>query len=119
MNILKMLNSFKYAGKGILLMLKSENNFKFQLLAAAMAILVGVFLKFSVNEWILITLCMGIVLSLEMINSAIEKTIDIISPEWQTKAGQIKDISAGAVLIASIMSVSVFIIILHKHYSIQ
>jgi diacylglycerol kinase len=95
--------SFGFAFKGIYSVLK-ERNFKIQLLAAVGVIILGLVYSISVAEWIGICFCIGLVLCLEMINTAIEKSIDLLHPEWNEKAGKIKDISAGAVLIASISS---------------
>jgi diacylglycerol kinase len=95
--------SFGFAFRGIARVLK-EQNFRIQLLAALISILLGFILKISCAEWVCITLCIGFVLCLEMVNTAIESTIDLLHPDWNEKAGTIKDISAGAVLIASITS---------------
>lgn len=96
-------HSFGFAFKGISLVLK-ERNFKIQLVAAVITIIFGFVLHISPLEWICITLCMGLVLCLEMINTAIEKSIDLLHPDWNEKAGKIKDISAGAVLVTAIAS---------------
>ncbi len=98
--------SFGFAFKGIAQVLK-ERNFKIQLFAALIAIVLGFVLKISNSEWVYIILCIGFVLCLEIINTAIEKTIDLLHPNWNENAGKIKDISAGAVLVAAITSVIV------------
>lgn len=95
--------SFGFAFKGIAQVLK-ERNFKIQLFVALIAIVLGFVLKLSNSEWFCIILCIGFVLCLEIINTAIEKTIDLLHPDWNERAGKIKDISAGAVLVAAITS---------------
>lgn len=102
--------SFGFAFKGISLVLK-ERNFKIQLVAAIVVIALGFVYNISGLEWIALVICIGSVLCLEIINTAIEKSIDLLHPEWNEKAGKIKDISAGAVLVASIASVVVAAII--------
>lgn len=93
--------SFGYAWKGIRSALRSERNFQFHLFTTLFVCLLGFILQLSTAEWVAIVLCIGLVLTAELLNTAIEKVVDLISPEWNEKAGCIKDIAAGAVLIAS------------------
>ncbi len=115
MQFQKMIRSFRYAFNGLKYTFLHENNFKFQLLTTLLAIAAGVWLQIATSDWIAISICCGLVLSMEIMNTAIEKTIDLISPELQTKAGLIKDLSAAAVLVASIASVIVAVFILSKY----
>jgi len=62
-------------------------------------------------EWAILILCCGVVIAAEMFNTAFEALVDMISPEWNSKAGLVKDISAGAVLILAITSVVIGLII--------
>lgn len=80
-----------------------------------MAVVFGVVLKFKSFDWFFVMLCIALVLCLEMINSAIELLVDLISPEYNEKAGKIKDLSAGAVLIASFISLIIGLIIYGKY----
>lgn len=105
------LRSFVYAAKGIMHVLKKERNIWLQLFIAALAVTGGFLLKISSTEWIVIILCIGIVLSFEIMNTAIENMVDFISPGYNKKAGIIKDIAAGAVLITATMSLIIGIII--------
>jgi diacylglycerol kinase len=114
-NFPKSIQSFKYAFNGFIHLFKNENNFKIHILAALLTILIGVWVRFSYIEWIVIIFCIGLVLTMEGLNSAIEKTIDLISPKFNTKAGIAKDISAAAVLIATLMAVVVGMIVLIHH----
>ena len=100
----KRLLSFRYALQGIFSAARHQANLKIQILAAILAFLLAMLLEASPTEWLVIMICSGLVISLEMINTAIEKTIDLISPEFSQQAGLIKDISAGAVLIAAFFS---------------
>ena len=68
------------------------------------SICAGIYFQISTNEWITILICIGMVLSMEAANSAIEKLVDLVSPQKNHLAGWIKDIAAAAVLIASIMA---------------
>lgn len=78
---------------------------------AVLVLGLGYVLKISSVEWITVVLCIGLVFSAEMFNTALEILVDKVSPQKDPIAGKIKDISAGAVLIAAIISVIVGVII--------
>ena len=103
--------SFKYAFEGIKLTLKNEPNFKIQLFLAVLSIILGFFFKITKTEWLILTTVIFMVLLLELINSSIEALVDMISPERNEKAKIAKDTAAGAVLIASILSLIIGAII--------
>jgi len=94
--------SFGYAFRGIGPGLRGQVNIFVMLAAAAGAIALGVYYGISALEWALIVAMIGLVLSLELLNTAGEKLVDILSPEKDDRYGQVKDILAAAVLIASV-----------------
>ncbi len=102
----RFIHSFYYAVRGFFTAVKHERNLRFHLVAAiyvfAFAIL---FYNFSKAEYILLTLIVCLVISLELINSAIERVVNKISPDKNDMARDIKDICAAAVLVASIGAV--------------
>ena len=98
----KRLLSFKFALNGILYMLKTQHNFWIHLVAAGTVVFAGFYFGLSTMEWVLICLTIGGVLTAESLNTAIELLVDKVSPEFNKKAGLIKDVAAGAVLILSI-----------------
>ena len=107
----KLINSFKYAFAGLISSLKTEQNMRIHILAVILVIIAGFVLKISLIEWcICITLC-GMVIFAELMNTAIETTVDIAMPEINEKAKLAKDISAAAVLILAISSAIVGCII--------
>lgn len=106
--------SFSFAFKGISLVFK-ERNFKIHVLAALIAILLGLVFNISSLEWMFVILSIGGVISLETINTAIETLVDKISPEYDKKAGIIKDLSAASVLLFSMASLAVGLIIFIPH----
>ncbi len=110
----KLFKSFGFALKGIKISLH-QRNFKIQLTYALLAICLGVFFGITSSEWCAILVCCSLVLSLEAINTAIEHLVNFVSPEFNPKAGIIKDISAGAVLISAIISVVIGFIIYTKY----
>lgn len=99
--------SFGYAIKGIGSCALTEPNFQIHLLAAVVAITTGALLDISPNEWLWIGLAIALVLGMEMVNTAVEKLTDLISPEENPLAGKAKDIAAGAVLICALFALIV------------
>ena len=105
------LRCFAYALKGISVLISKQVNFRIHLFAVIAVVLGGIILDVSLMEWIILILCMGLVLMLEALNTAIEYTIDLVSPGYHELAGKIKDISAAAVLIAALTSTLIGLII--------
>lgn len=112
-----MLRSFRYALAGIRILL-TENNAQFHVLAGVVVVAAGFYFQISANEWAIIITQIGLVLVVEALNTAIEKLCDFVSPEYEQLIGKVKDLSAGAVLIMSIVAVIVgFIIFLPKLFT--
>ncbi|MCI9366401.1 MAG: diacylglycerol kinase family protein [Clostridia bacterium] len=107
----KIVNSFKYALEGIKSSFGTERNMKIHIIIMLFVILVGVLLKISVYEWLICIVLFGMVIAGELFNTAIETVVDIAMPEKNEKAKIAKDISAGAVLVLSIVSAVIGIII--------
>lgn len=97
------LKSFVYAWQGLRVAF-SQRNMRIHALCALLAIGGGFWFKISQTEWCIVLLCIGLVMSLEALNTAVEFYIDLISPDYHEKAGKIKDLGAGAVLIAAVIS---------------
>ncbi len=100
----KLINSFKCAIQGIIQAIKTERNVKIHITIMILVIISGIVLKIAKQEWITCIILFGLVMSLELVNSAIETTVDIAMPEINEKAKNAKDIAAGAVLISAISS---------------
>ena len=98
----KNIKSYRYAGKGILHVLIFENNFRYQVIAAIAVVALSAILNISKIEWIVVTAMIGFVFMAELFNTALEKLCDHVHPDEHTAIGLVKDISAGAVLIAAI-----------------
>ena len=98
------IKSFGYAAKGIKAALKSEINMKIHLVMAVLVVICGIFFRISLNEWLICLLCFGIVMSAEIMNTAIETVVDLVSPDKNKLAGKAKDAAAGAVLVAAIFA---------------
>ncbi|MFS0751408.1 diacylglycerol kinase family protein [Oceanobacillus sp. 1P07AA] len=102
---------FRYAWNGLKEIASTESNFQLHLISTMVVILCGIMIGLSNVEWAIIMLTIGLVLVTEMINSSIEKVMDYVQPEIHPAVKHIKDVSAGAVLIAAIIAVIVGIMI--------
>lgn len=100
-----------YAWNGIQSVFKREGNFRIHLLAMVLVVGMGIFFTLSLLEWLVISLIITVVLVVEVLNSAIERTVDYISTDIHPHAKVIKDMAAGAVLIAAIGSIIIGLII--------
>jgi len=103
--------SFRYALRGMGIILKTQHNFWIQLVAAAVVAGMGVFFSISATEWAILILAMMAVLVAESFNTAIEIDIDLTSPQYHPYARDTKDVAAGAVLLAVIGAVLIGCII--------
>ncbi|MFV9550808.1 diacylglycerol kinase [Algibacter sp. PT7-4] len=105
------LKSVGYAFKGAFLLLKTEASIKIQFFIAIAVTLAGVYFNISALEWMMQILAIGLVMSAEGMNTAIEEIANFIHPEHHNKIGLIKDIAAGAVFIASVFASIIGLII--------
>ena len=86
-------------------------NLRIHILVMILVIVIGIILKISKIEWIICIILFGFVISLELINTAIENVVDLITIERKINAKIAKDVSAAAVLIAAVISVIIGLII--------
>lgn len=107
----KRLLGFKYAFKGALKLVQSEASIQVQLGIAACMTFAGFYFDISASEWIAQIICIGLVISIEGLNTAIEEIADFVHPDFHDKIGRIKDIAAGAVFFAATIAVIVGCII--------
>ena len=109
----RFIKSFGYAIEGIKSSLKNEQNIIVMFIAGIIAVILGFILKISSFEWLILLLLIGFILSLEMINTAIEATVNLHDGESKSKYGKIaKDSASAALLIISIFSIIIGIIII-------
>lgn len=118
-SISKRLSSFKYAFNGLAIVLKEEHNARIHLFAAICVIIIGLFFNITTYEWISIMLSIGLVISLEIINSSIENVADFVSPERHPRIKKIKDLSAAAVLLGSITALVIGLVIFIPKFQAQ
>ena len=107
----KFFASFSHALHGISTCAHTERNLKVQVFMAVIVTIAGIYFNISCLEWIIVLICIILVLCFEMINSAIEKLADIVNPSLHPKIRAIKDIAAGAVLLAATGSLVIGLLI--------
>ena len=107
----KLINSFKYAFKGIGSAFLTERNMKIHVTMMMLVIICGIIFKISIFEWLVCIACFAIVIGGEMFNTAIEQVVDIAMPEKDPRAKLAKDVAAGGVLVFAIASAIIGLII--------
>lgn len=105
------LEALKNSINGIKYTIKSGRNFKIQLVFAVVAILAGIVFKISMQEWTILTIIIFLVLLAEMVNTAVETIVNMITTEYNENAKNAKDISAGVVTLCALCSIIVGLII--------
>lgn len=103
--IKKFINSFKYPISGLRYAYKNEQNLEVDIGIAVLVVILGFLFKISVSEWAILTITVGLVISFELINTALEAVVDLITDKYHPLAKVAKDTSAAAVLILAIVSV--------------
>ncbi|RZK51171.1 MAG: diacylglycerol kinase family protein [Pedobacter sp.] len=98
----RFLSSFGFAFKGLAYAFKTQLNFRVHCIALILVVVLGLFFKLDRSEWLWIVIAVVMVFSAELINTALEVLVDLVSPQQHPKAGAIKDLAAGAVLITAV-----------------
>jgi diacylglycerol kinase (ATP) len=109
------LRSFVYAVQGIWSGIRDQRNLKFQLAVAVVVVIAGFYLSITAIEWCIILICIALVIGLELVNTALENLVDLVTLERNPLAGKIKDIAAAAVLITSVISLIIGLIVFRKY----
>ncbi|WP_395054127.1 diacylglycerol kinase [Flavobacterium sp.] len=103
--------SMGFALKGAIKLITTEHSVMVQFSIAILLIFAGFYYEISQTEWLIQTLVIGLVLSIEGLNTAVEKVADFIHPEFHERIGFIKDIAAGAVFFAAVTAIAIGCII--------
>jgi diacylglycerol kinase (ATP) len=109
--VINRIKSVGYAFKGALLLLKTEASIQVQFGIGILVTIAGFYFNISTTEWVLQVFAIGIIMSIEGLNTAVEKIADFVHPEHHKKIGIIKDVSAGAVFISAITAIIIGCII--------
>lgn len=105
------LKSMGFALQGAIKLLTTEHSVMVQSSVGVLLIIAGVYFDITMTEWLCQTLVIGLVLSVEGLNTAVEKIADFIHPNYHEKIGFIKDIAAGAVFFAAMTAIAIVLLI--------
>ena len=103
--------SFGYAFQGIFNTIRTERNIKIHCAAAILVTIFGIWLQISKTDWMICFILFGLILALELVNTAVEATVDLFTEERKPLAKKAKDAAAGAVLIVAIFAAVIGILI--------
>ena len=115
--MLRTIKSFKYAVAGLITVFKEEPNFKIEVFMGVLAVFLSCYFDFSYLESAIILMCVVLVLSGEIINTAIEDLCNKVEPGKDEAIGKIKDIAAGFVLVSSLGALIVGLMIFWGHFN--
>lgn len=105
------IKGISYSLKGGAHLLRTEPSIQVQFIIAIVITISGFYFRISPLEWIAQTICIGLVMGVEGLNTAIEEIADFIHPDYHPKIGKLKDIAAGAVGITALVTIIVGCII--------
>ncbi len=111
------ISSFNYAIQGIVSVLKTEKNMKFHYLTALLVVIFSLFFNISSIEFMIILFSIILVVFAEMVNTAIERTVDLVVQDYNPIAKYVKDVSAGAVLITAINAIVCAYLIFYEKFA--
>ena len=103
--------SFGYAFEGIFTCIRNERNMKIHVVVTLLVIIAGFILGLSITEWCICLGLFGLVMALELVNTAVEAVVDLVTAKRHPLAKIAKDTAAGAVLIAAIMAAVIGLLI--------
>lgn len=109
--LVKRIKACGYAFKGALILIKTEPPIQVQIVIGILMVILGFYFNITAIEWMLQIFAIGLVISLEAANTAIEEIADFIHPDFHQKIGLIKDMAAGAVFFSAITAVIIGLII--------
>lgn len=103
----RLYTSVTHAFRGIAVVIRGERNFRIHCIALLMVIVLAAAVRLRAWEWALLVLVAGMVLVLELVNSAMERLLDLLKPRLHVYARDVKDVMAGATLVAAFVAVVV------------
>ena len=110
-NTKRLIKSFKYAFKGLFKTFKEEQNLRIQSIAACFVVFLAIYFNITRTEWMFLVFVIGLVILMEIANSAIERVTDILKPRIHDYVKEIKDIAAAGVMVASLIALVIGILI--------
>jgi diacylglycerol kinase len=111
----RFLASLRHAIRGLHLLFRTENSFRIHIISAVLAIILAIIADLRAWQWIGLLLAIAGVLFAEGVNSAFEKTLDVVEPRLRPQVGKIKDMLAGAVLLVSLCAFAIGVILFYPY----
>lgn len=108
--------SIGYAMKGFAHLIQNERAVQVHCFLAILSITLSLIFGFSIQHFLFLLLALGLILSTEALNTAIEELCDFIHPDYHKKIGHIKDLSAGAVAFAAIFGYGIILFLFANHF---
>ncbi|MFD1177790.1 diacylglycerol kinase family protein [Paenibacillus puldeungensis] len=105
---------FKHALEGVFASFKTQRNLRVHGAAAVLVTAAALFFRLPPRDIALLMLVIALVISLELVNTAIEATVDLVTPEWHKLAKMAKDAAAGAVLVAAVFAVIIGLLLFYE-----
>ena len=105
-------DSFRHAFEGVGYVLRTQRNMRIHMSIAGAVVVLGLFLDLAFTQWAVLALTIGLVLVGEMLNTAVEALVDLVSPDYHILAKIVKDVMAGVILMTAIFSVIVGLLVL-------
>ncbi|MEC0181433.1 diacylglycerol kinase family protein [Paenibacillus peoriae] len=106
--------TFRYAAEGMIYALRTQVNMRIHVVVALLVIIAGLYLRISRLDWLFVCVAMALVIVAELINTAVEAAVDLISPDIHPLAKAAKDTAAGAVLLAAVFAVIIGIFVFYN-----
>ena len=119
LNIPKLIKSFRHAFDGLFWTMLAEQNFRVMIALVILAMIVGVWLPLKFWHWVVLAIASVVMLCVELINTAIEKSMDLVLPASLEEIKVIKHIMAGAALVASVGWLVVVVLIVLSIFALQ
>ncbi len=111
----QLVQSFVYAKRGLVRVFRTEQNFRVQILISLVVVIIGAVFRLTSKEWVVVLLVICLVLLLELVNTVVEKVIDILKPKIHSYVAIIKDVMAAAVLLAAVFATIIGLIIFYPY----
>lgn len=108
---LRRLESFRFAGRGLITMLRTEPNARIHAFLALASLVAGAYFEIGRGEWLAVVLAIGLVFGAEAVNTAFEALCDVASPGRHPQVERAKDVAAGGVLAAALSALAVAVIV--------
>lgn len=111
-------NKFVSGARGFFWLFKEEVSIWFHFATTVVVVVLGIIFSINVSDWIILLLTIGMVIAFEMINSALESIVDLVSFQYNINARKVKDIGAAATLFMALVSVAIGLMVFLPYFGV-